>query len=182
MLLTIFAFSGSLTYKVIPDGRIPHTKGKVSPAGVADLLVVRQQLKGYELVDVAHIQNVSSVSCRSRIIIDIKAQVLKGESSQMDHIVTNRIDQTEFIETEVIQDEESELSSTSRFEMSKETSVTIKEDQSLKGDLKVSASYGPFIEVAASVEGSTSRSKEESTKAASKVHTPPLLKLPTVRK
>jgi hypothetical protein len=98
----------------------------------------------------------------------------------MDHIVTNRIDQTEFVETEVIQDEESELSSTSRFEMSKETSVTIKEDQSLKGDLKVSASYGPFIEVAASVEGSTSRSKEESTKAASKVHTP-LLKLSTVR-
>ncbi len=112
-----------------------------------------------------------------QFVVDINSQVLKGESSQVDHTVTNRIDQTEFIETEVTRDEESELSSTSRFEMSKESAVTIKEDQSLKGDLKISASYGPFVEVAASVEGSTSRSKDESTKAASKVHIAPSPKL-----
>ena len=40
---------GFLPFPLLPlDGRIPHTKGEVAPAGVADLLVVRQQLTGYE--------------------------------------------------------------------------------------------------------------------------------------
>jgi hypothetical protein len=52
--------------------------------------------------------------------------------------------------------------------MSRETSTTIKEDASLKAGLTVSAKYGPFVEVSASVEGSTSSSKQEATKSASK--------------
>ena len=50
------------------DGCIPHTKGIVAPAGVADLLVVRQQLMGHEGFDVAHIEN-----------------VLRGERKQREH-------------------------------------------------------------------------------------------------
>ena len=52
--------------------------------------------------------------------------------------------------------------------MSKESAAAIKEDESLKAGLKVSAKYGPFVELSASVEGSLSRSKEESVKSASK--------------
>jgi hypothetical protein len=133
-------------------GRIPTTKGKASIAGVGDLLVVRQQLRGYERADIAHVEN-----------------VLKGETKQREHRVTTRTESTTVNETEVQTTDEHELASTTRFEMSQETVNTIKEDQSLKAGLQVSASYGPFVQVSASVEGATSRSKEETNKAASKV-------------
>jgi len=143
---------GSTALLALPlDGRIPHTKGKVSPAGVADLLVVKQTLKRYEAADIAHVEN-----------------VLKGESKQRSHTKTTRTETTVFTETETTETEEHELASTTRFEMSKETSNTLKEDASLKAELKVSAKYGPAVTVDASVEGSVSRSKEEVSKAASK--------------
>jgi hypothetical protein len=133
------------------DGRIPHSKGKVSPAGVADLLVVKQTLRAYEGGDIAHVEN-----------------VLKGESKQRTHTKTTKTETTISSETETNENDEHELSSTDRFEMSKEASNTLKEDQSLKADLKVSAKYGPAVSVDASVEGSLSRSKEEVVKSASK--------------
>ncbi|KAG8805585.1 hypothetical protein FRC17_005445 [Serendipita sp. 399] len=52
--------------------------------------------------------------------------------------------------------------------MSKEAANTLKEDQSLKAGLKVSAKYGPAVEIEASAEGSISRNKEEVTKSATK--------------
>jgi hypothetical protein len=133
------------------DGRVPRTKGKVTPSGVADLLVVKQTLKGYQGADIAHVEN-----------------VLKGESKNRTHKKTTRTEGTITTETETNTSEEHELSTTSRFEMSKEASNTIKEDQSLKGSLKVSAKYGPAVSIDASVEGSISRSGEEVTKTASK--------------
>jgi len=131
------------------DGRVPHTKGDTAPAGVADLLVVKQQLTGYEAADIAHIEN-----------------VLKGESKTREH---SRRQETELVTTserEVTTSEERELETTDRFEMTRETSQTIKEDLSLKAGLNVSGKYGPTVEFAASAEGSFSRSKEEATKAA----------------
>lgn len=135
---------------VVPDERVPQTRGDVAPAGVADLLVVKQQLVGYEGADVAHIEN-----------------VLKGESKRREHLRRNETEQVTFTESEVTTSEERELESTTRFEMSRETSATIKEDASLKAGLTVSGKYGPVVEFSASAEGSLSRSKEESTKAAS---------------
>jgi hypothetical protein len=133
-------------------GNIPSTKGKVTLSGVADLLVVKQKLKSYNAADVAHIEN-----------------VLKGESKNREHTTTSRTESTTLTQTQSTTTDEHELASTSRFEMSKESSTTIKEDQSLKAGLQVSAKYGPFVEVSASVEGAVSRSKEEVNKAASKV-------------
>lgn len=133
------------------DGRIPHTKGNVSSVGMADLLVVRQTLTGYEGADVAHIEN-----------------VLKGENHQRTNTQTTRTETTVSVETEKTTTEEHELTSTSRYEMSKEVENTLDEDQSLKADLKVSAKYGPVVSVDASAEGSISRKKQEVTKAASK--------------
>ncbi|MFD0472961.1 hypothetical protein ACFQ0B_35310 [Nonomuraea thailandensis] len=128
---------------------VPATRGKVSPSGVADLLLVRQQLVGYEAADVAHIEN-----------------VLKGERKQREHTRREETEQITFTETEVVTAEERELESTDRFEMTRESSETIKEDASLKAGVSISGKYGPTVEFAVSAEGSVSRSKEAATKSA----------------
>ncbi|PWW25184.1 hypothetical protein JD79_04382 [Geodermatophilus normandii] len=142
---------GLLPVPVFPmDGRIPHTRGAVAPAGVADLLVVRQQLIGYEGADVAHIEN-----------------VLRGERKLREHTRREESEVFTLSESEVGTSEERELETADRFEMTRETSTTIKEDAALKAGLNISGSYGPTVEFAVSAEGSLSRSKEEATKAAS---------------
>ncbi|KAJ5973244.1 hypothetical protein N7481_010454 [Penicillium waksmanii] len=133
------------------DGRVPHTKGKATPSGIADLLVVKQTLKSYQAADIAHVEN-----------------VLKGENKNRTHKKTTRTESMINFETETNSTDDHELSSTSRFEMSKETNNTLKEAQNLKAELKVSAKYGPAVTINASVEGSMSRNKEEANKAASK--------------
>jgi hypothetical protein len=127
----------------------PVTHGNVAPSGIADLLIVRQQLTGYEAVDIAHIEN-----------------VLKGERKQREHSRRREVEEITFRETEVTSSEERELESTNRYEMTRETSETIKEDASVKAGLSVSGKYGPVVEFAASAEGSFSRSKEAANKSA----------------
>jgi hypothetical protein len=129
---------------------VPHSHGSVAPAGVADLLVVKQQLVRYEGADVAHIEN-----------------VLKSEKKVREHSRRRETEELTFRETEVTTTEERELESTSRFEMSRETSEILKEDASLKAGLSLSGKYGPTVEFTASAEGSVSRSKEEASKSAS---------------
>lgn len=142
----------TLTGYLLPlDDRIPYSHGSVAPVGVADLLVVKQQLVRYEATDVAHIEN-----------------VLKGEKKEREHTRRRETEELIFRETEVTTSEERELESTNRFEMSRETSETIKEDASLKAGLSVSGKYGPTVEFSASAEGSVSRSKEEATKSAAR--------------
>jgi len=128
---------------------IPRAKSLL-PA-FSDLLVVKQTLKGYQAADIDHVEN-----------------VLKGESKQRTHTKTTRTETIITSELETNTSEEHELASTNRFEMSKETANTLKEDQSLKAELKVSAKYGPAVSIDASVEGSVSRNKEEVNKVASR--------------
>lgn len=133
------------------DDRIPRSHGSVTPAGVAELLVVKQQLLRYEGGEVAHIEN-----------------ILKGEKKEREHIRRRESEEFSFQENETTTSEERELESTNRFELSKETSETIKEDASLKAGLSISGSYGPTVQFSVSAEGSYSRTREESTKTASK--------------
>lgn len=133
------------------DGTVPHTKGDVKPAGIADLLLVRQQLVRYEAADVAHIEN-----------------VLKGEAKLREHTRRSETQIVTLSETEISTSEERELESTDRYEMTKEASKTLKEDAQLKAGLKVSGKYGPAVEFSASAEGSLQRTKTEATKTASK--------------
>jgi hypothetical protein len=132
------------------DNRIPQTKGKAAPSGLADLIIVKQQLKGYEGRDVAHIEN-----------------ILKGELKSREHRRFNQTISDNLIETETIKTEEKELETTDRFEISREASKTIQEEASLKAGLTVSGSYGPTVSFSASAEGSLNTSKEEATKTAS---------------
>lgn len=138
-------------YTFPADTRVPHSHGSVAPTGVADLLVVKQQLVRYEGAEVAHIEN-----------------VLKGEKKEREHSRRRETEELTFRETEITTSEERELESTTRFEMSQETSQTIREDATLKAGLTVSGKYGPTVEFSASAEGSVSRSKEEATKSASR--------------
>jgi hypothetical protein len=87
-------------------------------------------------------------------------------SSKREHTLRRETEEITFLETETTTSEERELESTTRFEMSRETSQTIKEDAALKAGLTVSGKYGPTVEFSASAEGSVSRSKEEATKSA----------------
>ncbi|WP_307485008.1 hypothetical protein [Pseudarthrobacter sulfonivorans] len=142
---------GLLGFPPLPmTGSVPQTKGVVAPAGIADLLLVKQQLTGYEATDIAHIEN-----------------VLKGELKSREHTRREESESITLTETETSTSEEHELETTDRFEMTRESNETIKEDVALKAGLSISGSYGPTVEFAASAEGSFSRSKEEATKAAS---------------
>ncbi|MBE8516862.1 hypothetical protein ILP97_04910 [Amycolatopsis sp. H6(2020)] len=131
------------------NGSVPDTTGAVAPAGIADLLLVKQQLTGYEATDIAHVEN-----------------VLRGERKLREHSRREESELITLVEQETSTSEEHELETTDRFEMTRETSQTVKEDIALKAGLTVSGSYGPTVEFSASAEGSLSRSKEEATKAA----------------
>ncbi|PKS08535.1 hypothetical protein jhhlp_004921 [Lomentospora prolificans] len=133
------------------DPRIPHTKGKINTIGVGDLIIVKQQLIGYEGADIAHIEN-----------------VLKGESKKREHTSTTRSETVVSTEEETTTENSRDLSTTSRFEMSQETASTIKEQFDVKGSLQVTGKYGPAVEFTAKAEGGFSRSKETATKSASK--------------
>ncbi len=146
----VVGIASSIRFFPTPPPRVPTSYGSVAPAGIADLLIVKQQLIRYEGSDVAHIEN-----------------ILKGEKKEREHIRRRETEELVFNEVEITTSEERELESTNRFEMNRETSETIKEDSSLKAGLTVSGSYGPVVEFSASVEGATSSSKEEAIKAAS---------------
>lgn len=134
-----------------PRPDIPVSKGKVEPAGVADLMIVRQQLKQYQSGEVAHIEN-----------------VLRGEEKTREHRKLDTMERTESETIEVDSTTENELETTERFEMQSEASRTIKEDQSAKAALSVSGSYGPSVSFTASAEGSISSTKQEATKASTR--------------
>lgn len=123
---------------------------------VADLIVVRQQLKGYESADISSVQN-----------------ILKGEIKKQERTNTRKVEDSIFSETETTSSVENENSSTSRYELGQETSATIKEDLSAKGTLNATT-YGPMYTVSASMEGSASRSKDQVNQTASKVCSHPL--------
>jgi hypothetical protein len=72
-----------------PLDSVPHSHGSLSPAGVADLLVVRQQLVRYEGADVAHIEN-----------------VLRGERKEREHSRRLETEEISIRETETTKTEE----------------------------------------------------------------------------
>lgn len=131
----------------VPD--VPTTHGNLKPIGIGDLLLVRQHVTAYEGGDVAHIENV------------LRTEKLKRETRRLDKTVT-----TDTTETETDTEQERDSQSTERFSLNREVSDTIKTDASLKAGLSVDAKYGPFVEVKATADLSTSTAVERSTKTA----------------
>ena len=114
----------------------------VRPAGVADLLVVKQQIKRYEGAEIAHVEN-----------------VLIGEKKSRAHRQLERSEETFLSETESTRTRETELETAERFELNRETSRTIENDQKVGFGLTLSGKYGPTVEFSStfSAEGSTSQ-------------------------
>jgi hypothetical protein len=136
---------------LIPFSPIPRLQGRVNILGVADLLVVKQQLIRYEGGDVAYIEN-----------------VLRGETRrhEVNTITSQETDITTEIET--TDSQETDTTTAERFEVSNESDKTIKEDASTKAGVTVSASYGPTVSVSANASFSNDRSNTEATKEATR--------------
>lgn len=121
----------------------------LQPAGVADLLVVKQHLKAYRRLDVAHVEN-----------------VMIGETKSRTHRMLERTEETFITEQETVQESETELETADRFEMNRETSRTIERDQMFGFGLSLSGKYGPTVEFSSSAEAEISTSTEESERSA----------------
>jgi hypothetical protein len=128
---------------------VPSGHGSVAPAGIGDLLVVRQNLKRYEARELADVEN-----------------ILKGEYKERMHRRARTTEETITTEEEIKKEEERDLQTTERFELKTESSEVQKEDSSLKIGLSVSGKYGPVVEFKASTDFALNQSKEESKKIA----------------
>lgn len=129
---------------------VPTSSGRVQPAGVGDLLVVRQQIKRYEAEEVAQIEN-----------------ILRGTTKERTH---RRLDISEEFfaeEVETTRETEREFSTTERFELQDETSKTLKEDTSVQVGVALSVSYGPTVSFSTSAQVNYNRMQEETARHAS---------------
>lgn len=105
-----------------PEPEPAHLKA----VGVADLLLVKQQIKRYEAGEIAHIEN-----------------LLAGESKTRTH---RQLDRTEEVFTTVNErqhEKENELQTTERFELNRETTKTQEDDQKFGFGLTFPASTAP---------------------------------------
>lgn len=131
---------------------VPTSHADITPAGVMDLLIVRQQLKGYETADISHIEN-----------------VLSGEKRERFHSKRLETETTIVRETERETSTEQELQTTDRFEMRRESQRALEEQAAARGSLTISGSYGPSVDFAASGEASWSRREQQASSSASEV-------------
>jgi hypothetical protein len=129
---------------------VPAPAAGAAPVGIADLMIVRQKLRGYRLGEIAHVEN-----------------VLRGEARQRRNRRTHKVQQTTMTEQETTSVTERDLESTQRFELQRESQQTQNEDSSLAAGLTVNAKYGPFVEVSASGNYAHSDARQESERSAS---------------
>lgn len=108
---------------------LPKTHGTAKPVGVADLLVVKQQLIGYETGEVAYIEN-----------------ILKGEAHRREVRRSETTEESTLTEQESLKEEERDLQSTERFELQRESQNVLTLDGRVHGDSFQSPSYGPIVE------------------------------------
>jgi hypothetical protein len=132
------------------DPTVPATTtSSIRPIGIADLLLVRQEVKRYALGEIAHVENIMIGEVRRRI-----------------HREATRTTETVMVETEQTKEESRDLQTTDRFELQQESDAVVKEESSREIALSISASYGPFAEGTANINSSHGDSKETTTKNA----------------
>jgi hypothetical protein len=129
----------------------PTSHGTIKSVGMAELLVVKQQLKRYEAIDIGHIEN-----------------VLQGESMDRQHVNSTVTEQFTLSETETTTTTQQDLESTDRFEMGREVNETVSQNASLSAGLTVSGSYGPTVSFSANMEGSFQTAHQAATTQSTK--------------
>ena len=118
--------------------------------GVGDLLIVKKRLKGYEVTDFAHVEN-----------------VLAGETRERDHRRLSRREETTSEATETVTEKERDLQTSDRSELQNEVERTIQTETTAEAGFQLSGSYGPSVTFSTNVGASFSVSTEESARRAS---------------
>ena len=128
---------------------VPTGHGEARVLGIADLLVVEQDLLRYQLGEIAHVEN-----------------VLKSETRSRKFKTVDTVQQTDTTETETTEDKEQDLASTNRFELQTESQTVISDNASKSAGLTIHASYGPSVDATANFNVSSSTSTEQSKTAS----------------
>ncbi|MDM0109318.1 hypothetical protein QTH97_30585 [Variovorax sp. J22R24] len=113
----------------------PLTHGKVKPAGIGDLLVVRQHVIGYAAGEVAYVENVAT-----------------GEKMVRS---TRRAETTEDVtttESETTREQSRDVQTTDRFDLKRESNDVLKTDSARQPGSPGSSAYGVVVETGSSVE------------------------------
>ncbi|WP_157245739.1 hypothetical protein [Nonomuraea typhae] len=131
-------------------GTDPPPVPQHSQAGVADLLVVRQKIKAYELGEYAHVEN-----------------VMAGESRERSTRRLTQVEQLTETETETETEKEKDLASTTRNELQNEAEKHVKDQLDVEAGLQVSGSYGPAASFTSSLKAGFSSTTEEAQRKAS---------------
>ncbi|NNE05571.1 MAG: hypothetical protein HKN15_07610, partial [Xanthomonadales bacterium] len=136
---------------VLPDStpdleRKPH----FGPVGVGDLKVVEQHLLRYEPGEIAHIENVLESEERTREHTLVTEREL---------VVSEELEQSEYMEQD--------LKTAERFELQTSARDEISQRSKLEAGLNVTASYGPTVEVEASLDYSRENSRQAARERAS---------------
>jgi len=141
----------AITSDMNDDSKQLVTSGKheVRVLGIADLMLVEQELDHYELGEISHIEN-----------------VLKSEFRDRKHTVKQTNEEIETTETEESELKEKDLSSTERFELQTEAQKVIDETTSIEAGVSVTASYGP-VSTTANFNYSNTNSVNDSQRVAS---------------
>ncbi len=152
----IAAIDGALTPTQPADdpGQAPTPSPgppELRAVGVADLLVVKQQIKRYEAGEIAHIEN-----------------VLAGEGKLRTHRQLNRTEEVISTLKEQEHEKETELQTTERFELNRETSQTQATDHKVGFGLSLSGKYGPSVEFDSKLDISNQVTEENSLKSSVK--------------
>ena len=126
-----------------------NTHGEARVLGIADLMVVEQNLLRYELGEISHVEN-----------------VLKSELRAREFKTMTTTEQSTLTETEVTDEKTKDLTSTERFELQTEAEKVINENSATQAGVTVNASYGPSVDVTANFNYTNSNSTQESTRAS----------------
>ncbi|WP_117208886.1 hypothetical protein [Allorhizocola rhizosphaerae] len=128
---------------------VPTGHGDARILGIADLMVLEQELLRYELGEIAHIEN-----------------VLKSETRTRTFKTSTTTEQTEVTETEVTEEKERDLSSTERFELQTESQSVISSTANKEAGLTIHASYGPSVDATSNFNFSSGSSRQRSDSAS----------------
>ena len=128
---------------------VPTGHGEAKVLGIADLMVVEQDLLRYELGEVAHIEN-----------------VLKAETRSRTFKRSHTTEQTVTTETETAEEKSQDLSSAERFELQTESQSVINDTASRSAGLTIHASYGPTVDATSNFNYASSSSRQQSAGAS----------------
>jgi hypothetical protein len=119
--------------------------------GVTDLLIVEQNKVRYQAGEIAHIEN-----------------VLEGEKFLRSHRKFTRTEELFETETETSEENERDIQSSEKFELEREVSQLLKEQQKIEFGARVSASYGPTVSVETELGIEDQTATEQAQRSASR--------------